>query len=351
MGGGSSSQQQAATYNNLTNKMEIKASNEFVNSAVMDSIKKTILQISQNCTQKFDSNSILQISNISSSGPVSISGLRLDSKSIVQFECINESSIITQVEDKFMSDNSSTMTTMLQSVGNVDFISNISGSLKSKLDSMPLSYSSSSSSSNNTNNITTSSAVQVMQSIQNLYKSTSVNETTTQIANDIFQSFKKEAVIKVMDISSNSSVSIDSINLTTLDKFESTAKLAASIGNIIIQKMESILGMDIEFTQSSVQTTSGESSIDTNTTSEVTSETAAGVVNNAIAGITSVLNTPKVIFLAVAGVVLVIGLVIVIVYYLKTRKVKGGCEVVDKLLNSGTSFTQDDTLYMLRNIL
>jgi hypothetical protein len=359
MGGSSSTQNQSiTTYNKQTNSININASNNLLNSAVMSSIKKSLVQTQQSCKQSFESNALLQISNLMSSDTINLNNLTLNAESVVKLECVTQSQLQSQTEDNFLSDNASAMTTMLQSAGTSEFIQGISGTLKSKVDSMPLGFSNTSSNTNATNIIDNNTATNIMQNIQNLYQSTSVNETTLKSVSDIYQSFVSETKLIVNNLSAGGDINISAINLNTIQNFDATAKLASAISNVIIQKMQSILGMKIEFTGSTSQSSStsqtSKTQGDNSTTNESVSNVAnnaINVANNAIKGITSVFNTPKVIL--VAGIIgfVIVAIIGLSLFFFTRKKVGNGIEIVDKLINAGNNFIQDDTLTLIKNYI
>lgn len=351
MGGSSSSQSQTtSSYNKLTNSININASNNLLNSAVMNSIKKSLIQTQQSCKQSFASNALLQISNLQSSDTINLNNLTINAQSVVKLECVSQSQLQSQTEDNFLSDNSAAMTTMLQSMGTSDFVQGISGTLKSKVNSMPLGFANTSSNTNLTNIIDNNTAVNIMQDIKNIYKSTSVNETTLKNVSDIYQSFVSETKLIVNNLSAGGNINISTINLNTVEQFDSTAKLASAIGNVIIQKMQSVLGMKIEFTGSTSQSSSASQTSVTKGDNSTSNDGLVSVANNVVKGITSIFNTPKVIL--VAGIVAfsVIAIIGLSLFFLR-RRTGNGCELVDKLMESGNQFIQEDTLSLIKNYL
>lgn len=354
MGASSSQQSQnVATFNKLTNTININSTNQLMNSAVMNSIKKCLIASQQSCKQSFDSKAILQISNLSSGASVNLSNINLDVQNIVKMECFNQSTLQTQTEDTFMSDNSAAMSTMLQSIGTNDFIQSISGSLKSKVDSMPLGFSGNATNVQNVNFIDNTTSMNIMQNIQNLYQSTSVNDTSLQSVNETYQNFINENKLIVNNITAGDNININVLSLNSIDKFDSSAKLVNSISNVIIQKLQSILGMKIEFTGQTSQTTNNNQTTTNTATSETTNQGIVGTVNNTIKGITDVFNTPKVIFISIA---VVVGIVVIGIggFFFLRRKKSGSGSIdnnINQLINYGKKFIQNDTLSLIKNYI
>lgn len=315
MGTGSSTSQKASTYNKISNTIEVNATNQFVNSAVMESIKKSMSSINQNCTQKFDSNAVIQLSNLTSVGDVNISNLTLNSQNVVKFDCIVQSQLLSQTENNFLSDNSASIASMLQALGTSDFIQSISGTLKNKIDSVPLSFSASSLDQSASNTIDTKTSQNIVQNIQNLYKSTSVDTSTMQTVNDTYQGFVNNAKIIVNNVTAGGNITVAAIRLDTINQLDATAKLAAAITQVVVQKMQSILGMKIQFQTDTAQQSSTSNSNSGNTSSTTTLDSVTNVANNAIKGITSIISTPFKLFAVVVGAILIL-IALVVVYRL-----------------------------------
>jgi len=356
MGGVSSSNQNLSSYNKLTNSIQINATNEFVNSAVMESLKKTLIRVNQNCTQKFDSNAVLQLSNLNSIGDVNISNLTINSQSVIKFECLVQSQVISQTEDNFLSDNSASIASMLQSLGTSDFLQNVSGSLKSKIDSMPLSFVNNNSNQSNTNIIDTTTSQNIVQSIKNLYKSSSTSDTDISTVNNTYQAFTNQAKILVNNVNAGGNINIAALRIDNINSFDSTAKLSAAITNVVIQKMQSILGMKIEFQSSTSQTSSNNQSSTSDSQNTTTIESAAGVINNAVSGFFNLFNIPGKILL-----IIVVAIVLVIVAYLfyKLRRSKYGegdtyslaNDTINNIIKNGIQYTQSDTASIFNHVL
>lgn len=350
MGGVSSSNQNLTSYNKLTNSINVNATNEFVNSAVMDSLKKTLVSINQNCTQKFDSNAVLQLSNLSALGDVNLSNLSINSQNVVKFDCLIQSQVVSQTEDNFLSDNSTSIASMLQALGTSDFLQNISGSLKSKIDSMPLSFVNNNSNQSNTNIIDTTTSQNIVQNIQNLYKSTATTDTDMNTVASTYQAFTNQAKIQVTNVSAGGNINISAIRIDNINKFDSTAQLASAISNIIIQKMQSILGMKIEFQSSTSQSSSNNQATTSDSQNTSTLESATGVINNAVNGVLNLFNIPgKIILIFVGGFV-----TILVAYFLfsylrhsvnKTdgRGIAIASETINNIIKNGIQYTQSDT--------
>ena len=389
--GGGSSRSNTMVYNKSTNTINLSATNDMLNSAMMETIKNTMSTAQNNCSSQFTASTKLKISNIVSLGYLEISDLTVDSKNVVRLECLSQQQLQTQAEDNFMNDNSSQMQTMLASVANTDFINNISGSLKNKVDSAPLSFTSSSADTNVTNIQQTDVALNMMQNIRNIYKNTSVNSTTQEAVNNAYTSFTAETVIDVSDLTLAAGGKIKAIRLDSLNKFDSYAKLSQAISQVFIQKMENILGMKIAFSSDTKQTSANSSVTAQSSDNSVTNDTAikttgnvvnntvdktTGVVNNAVDKTTGVMNNisriPVIIGGIIGTVILIIIIAVIILVIIKTKKkttplimmpppppmmpmmsdsvAKNGYgDVIDNLLSIGNKYIQEDTLYTLKN--
>lgn len=343
MGAASSTSQNITTYNKLTNTININAKSSFMNNAVMESIKKSMITLNQNCTQKFDSNAVIQLSNLSSIGDVSITDLTLDSKNVVKFDCVVQSQLLSQTENNFLSDNSASMASMLQSVGTTDFVQSISGSLKNKIDSMPLSFSSASNNQSSTNIIDTQTSQNIVQEIQNLYKSTNVDDTTIKTVNDTYQGFVNNAKIIVNNVTAGGNIKIAAIRLDTINQLDATAKLAAAVSQVVLQKMQTMLGMKIQFQTDTAQQSTTSNTTDTNASSTTTVDSVTNVANNAISSISSIIGAPFKIVAIVIAIVIVL-LVLFVLYKLFSNP-QSTNQTVQKLLIKGKN-NLDNTLVL-----
>lgn len=313
MGGVSSSQQNLTSYNQVSNTININATNNFMNSAVMESMKKTLIETNQNCSQRFSATSLIRLANLKSIGNIKISNITINSQNIVKLDCLVQSQVLSQTENNFISDNSASMATMLQSVGTSDFIQSVSGTLKSKIDSMPLTFINSNSNTNSTNIIDTKTSQNIVQNITNLYKSTSVDEATMKSVNDAYQAFASDAQIQVTDVSSGNNIEISAIRIDNINSFDASARLAAAITNVVIQKMQSILGMKIEFQSETDQQSNTNSTAMSNNENTSTADSVTRIANNAVTGLVSTLTMPLKIVAIVAGVI--IGIIILLFIY------------------------------------
>lgn len=356
MGAANSTQQSISTYNKLTNSIKINSTSQFVNNAVMESMKKSIISLNQNCSQKFESNAVIQLSNLTSLGNVSITDLNLDSNNVVKFDCIVQSQVLSQTENNFMSDNSSTIASMLQAMGTSDFLQSISGTLKSSVDSMPLTYQSTGANQSSTNIIDTQTSQNIVQNIQNLYKSTSVDDTTIQNVNSTYQGFVNNAKIIVNNVTAAGNIQVSAIRLDTMNQLDATAKLAGAITQVVLQKMQSILGMKIEFQTDTSQSSSTSNNSSTNTSGSTSSASAFNTLNNTVNKLTGIIGDPIKI-VVIGGVAIAAVIILFIVYKLfKSQKIKSlnrgghGRNTIDAILNSGLQFTENDTLSLIRSI-
>lgn len=357
MGGVSSSNQNLTSYNKLTNSIQVNATNEFLNSAVMESMKKTIINVNQNCSQKFSSNSILQLSNLNALTDVNLSNLQINSNNVIKLDCLVQSQVVSQTEDNFLSDNSASIASMLQAIGTSDFIQNISGSLKSKVDSLPLSFVNNNSSSSNTNIIDTTSSQNIVQSIQNLYKSTSVNDTEMNNVNNTYQAFTNEAKIIVNNVSAGNNINISAIRIDTINSFDATSKLAAAISNVIIQKMQSILGMKIEFKTNTSQSSSNNQTSSTNSENSASLDGVTGVINNAVNGFFNLFNIPtKIIMIIIGGIGLILFLYFLFSYLRSKNKGNGynnslANETINNIMQNSLQYVESDTSSIFKHLL
>lgn len=346
MGAASSTNQNIATYSKVSNTININATSKFMNSAVMESIKKSMISLNQNCTQKFDSNATIQLSNLTSLGDVSISNLTLNSANVVKFDCIVQSQLLSQTENNFISDNSASIASMLQSLGTSDFLQSISGSLKNKIDSMPLTFSSASSNQSSTTIIDTQTTQNIVQDIQNLYKSTSVDDTTIKSVNETYQGFVNNAKVIVNNVTAGGNITVAAIRLDTLNQLDATAKLAGAVSQVILQKMQSMLGMKIQFQSETSQKSTTNNTSDANTSSTTTLDSVTSVANNAIQSISNIVGAPfKIVAIIVGVVIVLIGLVVV--YRLASRpKPAYDSRTIDRLISLAK---ENDTFSALKN--
>lgn len=342
MGAASSTQQNNTSYNKLTNTININATNKFLNNAVMESMKKSIISLNQNCTQKFESNAIIQLSNLTSAGNVSITDLNLNSNNVVKFDCVVQSQMLSQTENNFISDNSASMASMLQSIGTSDFMQSVSGSLKSTIDSTPLTFSNTSSNQSNTNIIDTQTSQNIVQDIQNLYKSTSVDDTTMQNVNEAYQGFVNNAKIIVNNVTAGGNIQVAAIRLDTLNQLDATAKLAGAISQVILQKMQSILGMKIEFQSDTAQQSTATNTSTTNTSNTTTLSSLVSIPNNAINAISNLFNIPTTI--AIYILIGIVVLVVAIIIYKFLSKPKSFNNFIKNNTNNRMSFIENDTM-------
>jgi len=314
MGGSASS---SSNYTNSQNTLNVNSSLQFINDSVMTSLQKTIVNSKNNCTQSFDSTAVLQISNISSAGNIDINNLILDAKNVVELECIIITDVLTQTENTFMSDNKANIASSLQTIQNSEFFNKFADKLQINLDSLP---GFSSNSVNNTVSMTNATALSFAQSLTNKYQSTQTNITDINTVATIMQQFKTENKLVVNNLSAGGNVTISVLKLNALNSFSARAKLATTITNAIVSKMENVMGMQLKFNADTTNTQNGSTEATTDTSVSTTLNSLLTPINNAIEAASKLLGTPKVfiIVIGIGVIILGIGLIVGIVMIIKS---------------------------------
>lgn len=378
--GASSSSNSQSTYIKQSNTVSINATTDFLNQSVLNSIKKALIYSQNSCSQSFKSTDLLQISNINAIGDVNISNLSIDAKSVVVLDCIIATQILSQAEDNFLTDNQAGIASVLQSVGNSDFFNNVSGTLKSAIDSIP-GINISNSSNNQNITIDNTTATNVAQTLKNLYQSSNTNETDVSNVSSVIQDFKSQQTLVVNNISTGGNVNINVLKIDSIQNFSSTAKLTTAITNVIIQKLQNILGMKVSFDGSTQSSNSSSIDQTLQTNNSISSNAFFSSVNKAIDAASSVLNTPKTITIVIGVVVAVVGVGVVIGIVMLFKSLfsspialdtlsqiaqkglekipsKGGFGMTkedvykfDEIIKNSFNIVQEDTMNLLKNTL